>query len=68
MLESGNRVKQLTKMRKEMQSRFYLLYRYFRLKKYGEPLPVKNNDDFGLELGEIEDYCDEDDKALFKRI
>jgi hypothetical protein len=26
-------------MRKEMQRRFLLVYRHFRLRKYGEPIP-----------------------------
>ncbi len=37
--ETPKRVQALTKMRKEMQKRFLLLYRHFRLKKYGEAIP-----------------------------
>ena len=39
--ETPKRVKALTNMRKEMQKRYMLLYRHFRLKKYGEPIPKK---------------------------
>ena len=37
--ETPKRVQALTKMRKEMQRRFMLVYRHFRHKKYGEPIP-----------------------------
>ena len=38
--EAPKRVQALTKMRKEMQRRYMLVYRHFRLKKHGEPLPL----------------------------
>lgn len=65
MKETSKRVAALTKMRKEMNKRFYLLYRYFRFKKYSEPLPSADDD---FDFGEIEDFCDDDDKALLRRI
>ena len=53
---------QLTKMKKEMQRRFMLLYRHFRLKKYGEPIPKpKNSND-----NEIEDMFKDDTDMLQK--
>ena len=38
-------------MRKELQRRFMLVYRHFRLKKYAEPIPKakRDNEDNGLE-------------------
>ena len=53
-------------MRIELQRRFVLFYRYYRLKKFGEPLPVKDDNEF--DIGEVEDFCDEEDKALLRRI
>ena len=61
-LETPKRVTQLTKMRKEMQRRFMLLYRHFRLKKYGEPIPkirFSNDDD-------VEDMFKDDTDMLEK--
>ena len=49
-------------MRKEMQRRFMLLYRHFRLKKYGEPIPKpkRQGED------EIEDMFKDDTDMLAK--
>ena len=57
--ETPKRVQALTKMRKEMQRRFMLLYRHFRLKKYGEPIPVPRK----IEDDDLEDM-DLDDAAM----
>lgn len=38
-METKNRVKMLTKTRQEMARRFKLLYRSYRNKKFGEPIP-----------------------------
>ena len=38
-METKNRVKMLTKARLEMVRRFKLLYRSYRNKKFGEPIP-----------------------------
>lgn len=43
--ETPKRVAALTKMRKEMQRRYMLLYRHYRLRKFGEPIPSKRRDE-----------------------
>ena len=50
-------------MRKEMQRKFMLLYRHFRKKKYGEPLPEEKKE----QEGEIEDMF-KDDTDMLKKI
>ena len=60
--ETPKRVAQLTKMRKEMQRRFMLLYRHFRLKKYGEPIPLPKREG----EDEIEDMFKDDTDMLAK--
>ena len=49
-------------MRKEMQRRFMLLYRHFRLKKYGEPIPKPKREG----EDEIEDMFKDDTDMLAK--
>jgi len=51
-------------MRKEMQRRFSLLYRHFRNKKYGEPLPKKKTDNEDEE--QLEEF--KEDLALQSKI
>ena len=62
--ETPKRVQALTRMRKEMQRRYMLLYRHFRRRKYGEPIPktrgFQNND-------ELEDMF-KDDEAMLEKI
>lgn len=58
MRQAKKRVEALKRMRGEMQRRFMLLYRHFRLKKYGEPL---TNDT------EVDDLFEED-KEMIRRI
>lgn len=61
--ETPKRVAELTRVRKELQRRFMLLYRHFRLKKYGEPIPKPKADKGG---DEIEDMFKEDTDMLEK--
>ena len=63
MRETPKRVQALTTMRKEMQRKFMLLYRHFRKKKYGEPLPEEKKE----QEGEIEDMF-KDDTDMLKKI
>ena len=57
-------MKALTAMRKEMRRRFMLLYRHFRLRKYGEPIPIQRNGDGGDD--DVEDMFKEDNDMLLK--
>mmetsp|Transcript_47912 Transcript_47912/g.63410 ORF Transcript_47912/g.63410 Transcript_47912/m.63410 type:complete len:105 (+) Transcript_47912:1247-1561(+) len=45
-------------MRKELQRRFMLVYRHFRHRKYGEPIPKRKSDNSDGE--ELEDMFKED--------
>ena len=60
--EPSKRVAALKKMKLEMRRRFMLLYKLFRMKKYGEPLTTKKNDS-NSDLDEVQDY-DKEDAAL----
>lgn len=83
-METKNRVKMLTKTRQEMARRFKLLYRSYRNKKFGEPIPQsllkkKSNqqrDPFELDFGnsyhygseKVEDYYFREDAEMIARI
>jgi len=61
--ETPKRVQALTKMRKELQKRFLLVYKHFRHKKYGDPIEQFSDSD----KDELEDMFKED-LALQKKI
>ena len=57
--QAKKRVLALRKVRREMTRRFMLLYRHFRLKKYGEPLPGSDG---------VDEDLFEEDKEMIRRI
>lgn len=65
--ETPKRVAALTKMRKEIQRRYMLLYRHFRLRKYGEPIPGKPRGDEGEEFKEDTAMLDKINQLLNKK-
>jgi hypothetical protein len=58
-------------MRLEMQRRFLLLYKHYRHKKHGEPLPgheqTPKDNYFNSDLEDVDDLFD-DDKEFIMRI
>lgn len=61
--EIGKKVTALKKMRLEMQRRFLLLYKHFRNKKYGEPLPLKKKE---IIQDQVDDLFEEDREFIKK--
>ena len=53
-------------MRKEVQRRFLVVYRHFRHKKYGEPIPRRKK--HVVADDEIEDMFSKDDLAIQSKI
>lgn len=64
--ETKNRIRELTRVKKELQSRFMKLYRYYRHKKFDEPLEMENEqvDNLDDSFERIMRMADEQEKKM----